>query len=195
MPKPRHDRSVTRRIGAAVTVAGVMALALSGCVAVPAPTPTPTASASAEPIFASDEEALAAAEAAYGRYLEVVDQLTHDGGADQNRVNDVATSAYSHELLKSLERLRKSGNHTVGTTTYDGMRLVERTEAGGVATVSTYVCLDVTDVRVIDAAGNDVTPAERAPRSPIQAHFESSPGDSTVLLPSGSESWPGEEFC
>lgn len=185
------------RRGAAVAAAGVVALALSGCVGAPERTPTPPASASesAAPVFASDEEALAAAEISYARYLTVVDQLTQDGGKDPYRVMDVATEHYAMELLDSLRELRDSGNHTNGNTRFDNMRLVERSEVGGSAEVSVLLCFDVGDVRILDSTGADVTPADRPARSPIQAQFESSPGNPTDLLPSGSETWPGESFC
>ena len=67
MPDAR-PRRLTPRVAALLGSAGVLALALSGCAGAPTPTPTPPSSASAAPIFASDEEALAAAEAAYERY-------------------------------------------------------------------------------------------------------------------------------
>ncbi|WP_306894706.1 hypothetical protein [Agromyces albus] len=179
-----------------LAAAGAIALALSGCTGAPGPTPTPSASTdTAEPIFASDEEALAAAEASYVRYLEVVDKLTQDGGSDPDRVRDVATPAYAVELLDSLQRLRESGNHTVGATRYEDMRLIERGESDGSAKVSVYLCLDVSDIRVVNAGGSDVTPADRAARAPIQAQFESSANNSAELLPSGSESWSGDDFC
>lgn len=195
MPTPRRRRSAPRRIVVISGSTGVLALALSGCIGAPDPTPTPSPPTSAAPIFASDEEALAAAEAAYERYLKVVDDLTHNGGEDPDKLRDVATVAYSSELLASLERLRERGDRTEGTTKYDGMRLAERNESGGAAEVSVYLCLDVSDVRVIDAAGIDITPPDRVARTPIQAHFESSASNPALLLPSGSESWPGDDFC
>ena len=69
MPDAR-PRRLTPRVAAMLGSAGVLAVALSGCAGAPAAssTPPPTASASAAPIFASDEEALAAAEAAYEGY-------------------------------------------------------------------------------------------------------------------------------
>jgi hypothetical protein len=191
MPSPR---SRSRR-GLALAAACVMALVLSGCVGAPAGTESPSPSESTSPVFASDEEALAAAGAAYARYLKTVDLLTQGGGEDPERLNGVVTEKYAVELLDSLQRLRDSGRHTTGNTHYDGMRLLERNESEGSAQVSVLLCLDVSDVRVFDANGADVTPAERPVRSPIQAQFESSSEHLSQLLPSGSESWPGESFC
>ncbi|WP_130353705.1 hypothetical protein [Agromyces ramosus] len=194
MPDAR-PRRLTPRVAALLGSAGVLAVVLSGCSGAPAPTPSPPASASAAPIFASDEEALAAAEAAYSRYLDAVDELTQDGGEDPTRVKSVVSEAYASELMESLAVFKSSGNHTVGYTTYDSMVLGERSEAGGSAAVTTYVCLDVGDVRVVDSSGVDVTPPGRRSRTPIQAQFVSSPNDPSELLPSGSESWPGDDFC
>ena len=72
------------RIGAHLGV-GLLALVLAGCAPdVPAiqvpPTPTVT------PLFASDEEALAAAEEAYAAYLAMSDEITSDGGERPERI-------------------------------------------------------------------------------------------------------------
>ena len=71
---------------ALTTVAGVAigALLLSGCLP-QQPTATPPPEATAAPIFASDEEALAAATAAYAAYLAMSDQILKDGGKDPDR--------------------------------------------------------------------------------------------------------------
>ena len=60
MPISRPKRRPLRRPGAALVAAGALALMLTGCVGAPGATPTPTPTEAA-PIFASDEEALAAA--------------------------------------------------------------------------------------------------------------------------------------
>ena len=55
MPTSRLKRRSPRRLGAALAVAGALALVLTGCVGTAEPTPTPTATKAA-PVFASDEE-------------------------------------------------------------------------------------------------------------------------------------------
>ncbi|MDQ0893417.1 hypothetical protein [Agromyces ramosus] len=196
MPTALPTGPRARRAAAALAAAGVLALVLVGCGGTPAPTPSPEPSASAaEPIFASDEEALAAAKAAYERYLATVDQLTQDGGQDPDRIRDAVADGYVEELLDSLKSLRESGNRTSGTTAYDSMEVLERHEDDGVARVTVYVCLDVTGVRVLDANGADATPEGRDERRALQAFFESAAVGSEELLPSGSESWSGDDFC
>ncbi|MGW9630211.1 hypothetical protein ACWGST_05870 [Agromyces sp. NPDC055520] len=196
-----HSRFATRRLqrqaGAALAAAGAIALLLSGCTgADPAPSPLPSPSADAAgPIFGSDEEALAAASKSYATYTATVDQLTQDGGADPERIRPVVADDYAAELLESLQRLSESGNHTTGATTFDQMKLVQRTEIDGAAEVTTYVCIDVSAVRVLSGAGADVTPSERTERRPLVATFVSSTQDPKELLPSGSEQWSGDDFC
>ena len=61
---------------ARLPLAWVLALVVAGCAATPSPTAAPTPSAdAADPIFASDEEALAAAVEAYERYRAVSQQI------------------------------------------------------------------------------------------------------------------------
>ena len=196
MPISRPKRRAPRRLGAALPAAGALALVLTGCVgateANPTPTPTPTAAA---PIFASDEEALAAAEQAYAAQLALVDELSHGGGEATDRLEEIATPEYASGISASLERLNKAGLYTTGTTAYDNFDLIEQFELDGVAHVSAYVCLDVGDTRVIDAAGADVTPGDRRVRAPLQVSLESKANGANHLVVAGAEPWSGDDFC
>ena len=69
MPFPPLIRTARGRVAASAAAGVLVALLLGGCTGTPAPTASPTPSASAaEPVFASDEEALAAAVEAYEKY-------------------------------------------------------------------------------------------------------------------------------
>lgn len=190
--------SISRPIAtalAAAGLAGVLVFGLSACSPEPAPKPSPTPSASAEPIFASDEEALAAAVKAYEAYLAKVDALTADGGEDAESIREYVTASYADELIESLNALHESGNHTSGRSLVDRTSLVKANETGGFAKVSMYACLDVSGIRVLSEEGKDVTPSDRPERRPLQVDFESDPNDASRLLPSGTETWPGDDFC
>ncbi|MEF3405440.1 hypothetical protein [Agromyces sp. CCNWLW203] len=181
---------------AALAAAGALAALLSGCAGgAPTPSPSPSADA-AEPIFASDEEALAAAEAGYSEHLALVDLLTAAGGADVAGLDDVATSEYAANIKESLQRLQESGARTEGSTRFDSAGLIEQFDSDGAATVDVYLCLDVSEVRVLDASGKDVTPTDRKDRAPIQVELVSaSAGDPAHLLVAGAQSWSGDDFC
>ncbi|MFF2272991.1 hypothetical protein ACFVTX_11995 [Agromyces sp. NPDC058136] len=190
--------SLLRTRVAALAAAGAVVVALSACTSGPEPDPStePRPSESAAPIFASDDEALAAAVEAYEKYLAVVDQLTGAGGENAQRIREVAAEDYAAELEASLERLRASGTRTSGASTADHFKLVQyRDEAGVGAEVSIYVCLDASGVRVMDASGADVTPADRVDRRPLQVKLISATDNPATLLPTGSETWPGDDFC
>ena len=147
MPDAR-PRRLTPRVAAMLGSAGVLAVALSGCAGAPAAssTPPPTASASAAPIFASDEDALAAAEAAYGRYLEDVSQLTHIGVGDSARQDSSCSDAEVRPGLDSIEFVQYEdlGIHIEGAATCDSFRLVERSVSDAQASVVVYVCRTLT---------------------------------------------------
>ena len=65
-------------------------LLLAGC-GEPHPTPTPTEAAS-EPVFASEEEALAAAEEVFAKYVEATDLMGTSGGTDLSGFDGLVTT-------------------------------------------------------------------------------------------------------
>jgi hypothetical protein len=171
-----------------------MALALSGCVGAPAPTPTPTASASAEPIFASDEEALAAAEVAYSAFETVSHDIASDWGKQPERIESVATATYAPELLEEFAQYRELEIRADGAVKLDSFSLVQHTADNTRSEVVIYVCRDVSGVRIIDANGVDITPVDRAARTPLIASLTTE-ADGEKLLVDGVELWSGEDFC
>lgn len=180
---------------AAIAVIGALALATVGC-ADASPTPTPSTTPTAEaPIFASDEEALAAAEEAYASYLLVLDSIGAAGGRDTSNLPDVATAEVVEDLDASFEAMRDAGVRTAGATAFDGRDLIENTQTKGSAVISMYLCLDVSGVRVLDAAGVDITSSTRPDITPYLVSFESQTVGSQNLLVSESEAWRGDDFC
>lgn len=195
MPISRPRRSAPRRLAAAVATAGALALALSGCVGAPAPTATTSASSSAEPIFASDEEALVAAEAAYEAYRAASAQITADGGADPNRIDSTVTPDYAASLHDEFETIDELGLRMVGSSRVEQVKLADAAYEDAPAEVSIYLCRDVTEVRIIGPDGADVTPADRDNRTPIQAFLVSAADDERRLVVDKVELWSGNNFC
>jgi len=194
MPKSRPRRSVPWRVGGVIGAASVLVLALSGCIGNASPTETPTASSSAEPIFASDGEALAAAQDAYLEYTEAINTITHEDNRSPERIRDVVTDEWAAHVEGLLKDFSQRGLTIEGATTVDSFRLVEVAQMDGIAEVSFLVCSDVTGTRVVDSEGVDVTPAGRPDRSALQVRAVSSSNSARTLLVDEEEPWSGE-YC
>lgn len=163
--------------------------ALAGCDAgstapsSPPPTPSPQA-----PIFASDEEALAAAEAAYAAYAAVDAAILADGGKGSDRIKDHVSATYEPTVLKAYAQIAEGGLVVRGEGSVERARLIEANRE----VVQIYACLDVGGTVVLNAEGVDVTPPERPLRTPVRLRFVP---DGDRLLLDGSEKWDGDDFC
>lgn len=176
------------------SAAAVLAvLLLAGCVP-GEPVITPEPDPDVTPVFASDEEALAAATEAYAKYLEVSDQITADGGANPERLEPFVTAEQWAKELEGLKEWSDSGNTSAGASTFDTVTLqqynsgLERPDS-----LTVYLCVDVSAVRVVDSKGSDITPETRIDRYPLEVGFEASaPND---VLITRSESWLDASYC
>jgi len=158
---------------------------LAGCVGPPVVTPVPTPTAT--PVFASDEEALAAAEEAYAAYLAVSDEVASDGGIGVERLEAYVTASQLEQARTDFGSLQKSGRRMVGSSAFDGIVL----QSFDATRLTVYLCLDVSGVRVFDGAGVDVTPVGRIARVPLEVGF----AVHEALLLDSSEVWNGGSVC
>lgn len=158
-----------RKLLTAVLVVGT-ALTLTACVPDdPAPTPVPSPSR-ATPLFATDEEALAAAEKVYREYLAVVAR----GDVDSLRL--LTSSSWFAEEQSGLDELSRRGLHFTGESQLRELTLQSR----NFDQMTTYACLDMSGSRLLDQAGNDVTPSTRSDLSLFAVDFVSS-GETLVI--------------
>ncbi|GGI45967.1 hypothetical protein BCL57_001472 [Agromyces flavus] len=184
----------TPRRLAALLLAGATLASLAACApAEPEPTSSlPVESAADEPIFASDEEALAAAVAAYEAYLDVEQSITGSDQSELDSIREVTTAQYAEELVEQYSSIRESSLRMVGRGKIDAARLAEQRTDGDATHVSIYACSDISGVRIVDSSGSDVTP-ERKERVPVQISFEQQ--GASPLLVAGSSTWSGDDFC
>ncbi|MET4158468.1 hypothetical protein [Agromyces sp. PvR057] len=190
MPNPRARRLALAAAVAAGAAGAALAMALSGCSADVEPTaaPTPSTSSDAAPIFASDEEALAAAVAAYEAYLDVAQEIGEEGGEDPGRLRNAVTSDYADQEIPNYESLSEHHYRVEGRGSLDKPTLMERSDS----TVRIYGCIGVGTSRVLDAEGNDITQPDRDSAVPLELTFSWS-GDRLLLA--GSDVWSGEDYC
>ena len=163
------------------------ALSTSACVpsSEPDPEPTPTAT----PLFASDEEALAAAEEAYGKFLSVSDEVFAEGGAQPERLQEVATGRQLEMDLDGYREVAEQKLRSVGTTTFGDAELQSRSEADGEVEVIVYLCEDVSGVDVLDSNGASIVLDSRPNETRYEVLFESDPESPSRLLVESREVW------
>jgi hypothetical protein len=137
---------------APLTLLVLLTATLAGC-AEPTRLPPPEPSAAA-PLFASDEEALAAATAAYEEYLAVSNAVLQDGGLDPARIEQfVSREVYESELV-GFELLSSNGWFATGSNVLLRATLQQVVaNADGTTDAIVYVCTSVEGNDVIDGDG------------------------------------------
>ncbi|MDR2997510.1 MAG: hypothetical protein LBU78_05270 [Microbacterium sp.] len=146
----------------AALTAGLLALGLlAGCAPTPEPKPTKTAA------FASDEEAFAAAEKTYEEYTkasnatDLSDPGTFDGVFAWQTGAAEASSRKNYSAYYA-EHIRRDG-----ASTFDSFTPVSNTNDAVVA----QLCVDVSNVELLNAEGRSVVPNDRPPRQAIEVKF------------------------
>ena len=177
-------------------VAAIALLALSSCQpdAVPIiPDPVPTS----DLLFESEEEALAAAEEAYGAYLAVSNAVLADGGAEPERLLEVAGTDLYESELEGLQSFVESGWRSVGAATVDtvSLQMYDPLAAQDEPVVVVYACLDVSQTDVVDAEGRSVLSGDRQVRLAFETSFAFETATSSQLIMVAKDLWSGGDFC
>lgn len=144
---------LSTRYPAATLALAVVAAALSGCAPAPEPSPTPTA------MFASEEEAFAAAEEVYRAYNEAGNARI--AGESSPDPQDFLVGEALEADLDGVRFLQEEGLLLAGVSTLSSFTGVDVAGLNGDPTVQAHVCLDGRELRVVDANGSDVTPSDR----------------------------------
>jgi len=174
-----------------LSLAGVVAIValLAGCTPTD-PVVTPRPEPSATPLFASEDEALAAATEAYAAYTAVSDAILNEGGINPERLEAVATGDDLEINLAAFRQSASQGVHSVGQTQFDSVvlqRVLEQSD-DGLEVVTLYLCEDVAGVDLLDSKGSSLVAPERPNRVPFEVSFSLQGG---VLLVSRKDPWPG----
>jgi len=178
---------------APLALAAALLLALAGCVPSTAH-PTASPRVSATPVFASDAEALAAAEKAYAAYLKVSDEVAQGGWQDMKPVAPYARGAALNNDLKTAKTLASKSLRQVGSSSFDSPKLESVDDRGnGTAVVTMYLCVDVSRVDVVGPDGASIVPSSRRARVPLEVDVDNL--KSTNFKVSRSDAWSGTDFC
>ncbi|MFC5501059.1 hypothetical protein ACFPJ4_02265 [Lysinimonas soli] len=179
------------RIGSLLLTLGVL-LALAGCA--PAASPPSSSTPSATPVFASDAEALKAAETAYAAYLKVSDQVAQDGWKDPSRLKPFARGEALARDKATANQFAAKSLTQVGSTRYDSAKVEGVSERGrGMVVVTMYLCVDVSGVDVRGPDGTSVVPKDRQTRVPLEVDVDNF--EETKMKVSRNDAWSGTDFC
>jgi hypothetical protein len=176
-------------------IALAAAFLLTGCVPTD-PIVTPNPEPSSTPIFATEEEALAAATAAYAAYQAAVDSgfATYETSELANVAGNPALAA----ARASVESYKAKGKYQVGNSKIDSVSFVNSSailEPGSSdESVQIYACLDVSGTDVLDSRGVSVLPAGQARRFPLIASLKWNTSSQSLRVVE-EEGWNGDNFC
>lgn len=170
---------IVRRVAVLAVVVGV-GLLTSGCGGEPAPVES-------TPLFANEQEAFAAAEQTYRDYVDAL-----NAEADGDSTIDPTTYLVGEALeteLDSRRELEANGQQIDGHLTVDRFRAVSQSESDR---VEADVCLDISETRILDTNGTDLTPTTRPDRVGVRVRLVPMDEDLRIEQITGSES---EEPC
>jgi hypothetical protein len=163
-----HRRSLPGRVYGVLTAAA-LAVSLVACADTTHIPPAPTETEGAAPLFASDEEALAAAVEAYEAYASVVDEiLARRGTPDELSLFTgdqlVRTTMNDVDEFLNLGWTATAPREVLNPTLQSRVPEDESAEL-----IIIYVCEDLAKVDVVDGAGVSVVEERRNPRTGIEA--------------------------
>ena len=187
------------RLAALLAVTALAAGTLTACVPEPDPDPAPrwTASASpevAEPLFASDEEALAAAEAAYAEYQRLVDVASTSGGVETAGLDVVSDGAALERALADAEDFREAQIHSTGATSFTVHKAQSlKYESSEGTELRIYVCDDVSAAGLWASNGDSLVDQEGSPLIPFEITVAFVARKGLVLVEKNY--WKGTDFC
>jgi hypothetical protein len=173
----------------AVIIACAATLLLGGCVP-QEPVVVPPVEQQSEPVFASDEEALAAATDAYKAYLEMSDLIAQEGGKNPERIAPFVTEEWLEQELLGFRELHEAQRHQEGSgaPTTEELQMLSSDEIG------VYYCMDLSHIRVLDVENRDVTPTTRPSSLTLEVRFQIVDLTGSLRV-DGIQPWPGAGIC
>ena len=180
---------------AACGALAVLLATLSGC-GTDTPVEIPTQQPTSTPIFASDEEALAAAQEAYAAYLSVSDEVFRQGGGAQESLNQVAIGSALAGALSDAAEFKDSSIHATGETELDAFTLqsYSRAVVPDETVVAAYACENIENVGLVDREGNSLVKEGRPNLQEFQVVLTFSSERNRLLL-SERDPWGGGGVC
>lgn len=178
----------------------LVAMLLAGCSSTDEAGPTGSAEPSNgavdagadAPLFASDDEALAAASEVYLALLAVESEVGAAGGHGYERMYEYVTAEMEGYVEAAGPRFIAKERWTEGIVTADTFSLQRWSQSDEVTTVHFYACLDMTDLALFEGADTVLKERGVVNRQPLEITVNNSEGKFKV---GSSKPWSGNSFC
>jgi hypothetical protein len=166
-------------------------LVLTSCVT------TNPGAAQQPPGFASDADAIAATEKVLDQYVHAISDSTSRRDGELAPFEGLMSTDLMEAEVASLEKRGERTSFAVGEFDYFSVDLtqVELSADNPTAFVRLRLCLDYRDVRWVNAAGEDITAADRSPWRAVEIAFVDDPSAPNELLVDDINWWVGYDFC
>ncbi|QEE62046.1 hypothetical protein FVA74_11070 [Salinibacterium sp. dk2585] len=156
-----------------------------------APTAPPSASADA-PIFESEDEALAAADATITDYWRIANAVLQAGGEGVERFEQIVTPRRMEAERGTAEVLEREGFYQVGNFEVEPATFQQMLGSPAGKRLIVTVCVDYSDVRMVNSDGLEAERSNTSPRITHQVELHSvSDQDPLSLKLDKSDPWPG----
>jgi len=176
---------ISRVARVSLALAIVLGMA-TGCQ--PKPEPSPTG-----PVFATEEEAFAAAEETYRAYVDALNQVDLSDPETFEAVYAWTTGDFSAEERKTLSRMHADAWKVSGASQ---IARIERLEASDRFTeVTLGSCVDVSTVSLVDADGVSQVAPDRPDMQTTKVDMTASASSPTGLLIAEVEGYEMEPPC
>lgn len=172
---PSHTSA---RVASVLALLAVLIGATVGCGSKRPPSPTPT------PLFASEEEAFAAAEETYSAYADATNATDLMDPATFEPVFAWLVESANESARKTYSGLHAEGLTRSGVTTFDSF--TPRDFDG--ERIRADLCIDVSQVTVVDSSGASVVPIDRPVRQPVEVIFVEAKTSTNLAISSSSTS-------
>lgn len=159
------------RAGVVATVIAA-SVGLAACTPGPVPQPTPT------PLFTSEADAFKAAEQVYRDYVDAAN--AQQNGEPSVDPQQYLAGAALDDDVNSVREFEKSGLKITGTSSIKYFR--PQSYDANSDKVESLACLDVSQSRVVNSAGLDVTPTNRKALVSLSVRMSPDKSDLKIVL-------------
>ena len=186
-----------RRTATLFAVTAALAVVMCGCVPEePLPSAAPTSTRGEAP-FATDDDALAAAQKTYEEFMAVANQIMAEGGASPERLDAIAAPELAAAEKEGIDDFAARKLTVDGSSTVSAAKLQSYTPDAkdGLAIVRAYFCINVSAVDVLDENGASAVQPTRPDTTPFEVVFDLDEYDPPHLIVSAKTVWGGEGIC